>query len=182
MCLFVGNGGPHLASSFHVIGEIFDKVQPEGGTHPQENAQTTLIPSGGAATVEFRTDVPGSYVMIDHSIFRAFNKGSLGILKMDGPENKLVYSGKKVDSVYLGDRSEPIWTLVRVEPAQVRQLSGVLGLQYGQLPDGEFNHSSELILLDGDGRITARTAVIGRLDPRFMNRVNQLVSESIPEA
>jgi nitrite reductase (NO-forming) len=105
--LFVGNGGPNLVSSFHVIGEIFDKVQPEGGTVAQHNVQTTLIPSGGAAMVEFHTDVPGSYVLVDHSIFRAFNKGALGILKVDGPEDKAIYSGKEVDSVYLGDRSEP---------------------------------------------------------------------------
>jgi len=51
--------------------------------------------------------VPGSYVLVDHSIFRAFNKGALAILKVDGPENKTIYSGKEVDSVYLGDRSEP---------------------------------------------------------------------------
>ncbi len=105
--LYVGNGGPNLVSSFHVIGEIFDRVQQEGGTHPQENVQTTLIPSGGAAIVEFHTDVPGSYVLVDHSIFRAFNKGALGILKVDGPENLAIYSGKEVDAVYLGDRSEP---------------------------------------------------------------------------
>ena len=105
--LFVGNGGPNLVSSFHIIGEIFDRVQQEGGTHPQENVQTTLIPSGGAAIVEFRTQVPGSYVIVDHSIFRAFNKGALGILKVSGPENKAIYSGKEVDSAYLGDRAEP---------------------------------------------------------------------------
>ncbi len=105
--MFVGNGGPNLVSSFHVIGEIFDKVQQEGGTHPQENVQTTLIPAGGAVTVEFHTEVPGSYVLVDHSIFRAFNKGALAILKVDGPEDKSIYSGKEVDSVYLGDRSEP---------------------------------------------------------------------------
>ena len=105
--LFIGNGGPNLVSSFHVIGEIFDKVQPEGGTHPQENVQTTLIPAGGAAIVEFHTEVPGSYVLVDHSIFRAFNKGALAILKVDGAEDKAIYSGKEVDSVYLGDRSEP---------------------------------------------------------------------------
>ncbi len=103
--LFVGNGGPNLVSSFHVIGEIFDKVQPEGGTVAQHNVQTTLIPSGGAAIVEFHTDVPGSYVLVDHSIFRAFNKGALGILKVEGTENKAIYSGKEVDSVYLGDRA-----------------------------------------------------------------------------
>jgi len=80
--MFVGNGGPNLVSSFHVIGEIFDKVQQEGGTHFQENVQTTLIPAGGAVTVEFHTEVPGSYVLVDHSIFRAFNKGALAILKL----------------------------------------------------------------------------------------------------
>ena len=105
--MFVGNGGPNLVSSFHVIGEIFDTVRQEGGTVEQHNVQTTLIPAGGAALVEFHTEVPGSYVLVDHSIFRAFNKGALAILKVDGAENKTIYSGKEVDSVYLGDRSEP---------------------------------------------------------------------------
>ncbi len=122
--LFVGNGGPNLVSSFHVIGEIFDKVQPEGGTVAQHNVQTTLIPAGGAAMVEFHTDVPGSYVLVDHSIFRAFNKGALGILKVDGPEDKSIYSGKEVDSVYLGDRSEP--NLTAVTTAATAHAAGTL--------------------------------------------------------
>ena len=103
--LFVGNGGPNLISSFHLIGEIFDKVWFEGGTRFQENVQTTVIPAGGAAIAEFHTVVPGSFVLVDHSLFRAFNKGALGILKVDGPDNKRVYSGKEVDSVYLGDKA-----------------------------------------------------------------------------
>jgi protein SCO1 len=74
-----------------------------------------------------------------------------------------------------------IWTLARAAPAQVRQLSGVLGLQYRQLPDGEFNHSSELILLDVDGRIAARTTMIGKLDPAFVKAVNQVVARSPAE-
>jgi len=105
--MFVGNGGPNLVSSFHVIGEIFDTVRQEGGTVEQHNVQTTLVPAGGAAMVEFHTEVPGSYVLVDHSIFRAFNKGALAILKVDGPEDKSIYSGKEVDAVYLGDRSAP---------------------------------------------------------------------------
>jgi nitrite reductase (NO-forming) len=105
--LYVGNGGPNLVSSFHVIGEIFDKVWFEGGTRFQENVQTTLIPAGGAAIMDFHLEVPGSYVLVDHSIFRAFNKGALAILKADGPENKAIYSGKEVDYVYLGDRAQP---------------------------------------------------------------------------
>ncbi len=105
--LFIGNGGPNLVSSFHVIGEIFDTVYQEGGTTPsQHNVQTTLIPAGGAAIVEFRTDVPGTYVLVDHSIFRAFNKGALGMLKVEGPGNQVVYSGKEVDANYLGKAIE----------------------------------------------------------------------------
>jgi nitrite reductase (NO-forming) len=101
--LFVGNGGPNLSSSFHVIGEIFDTVYQEGGTTAsQRNVQTTLIPAGGAAIVEFKVEVPGTYVLVDHSLFRAFNKGALGMLKVEGAENQIVYSGKEVDAVYLG--------------------------------------------------------------------------------
>ena len=103
--LYVGNGGPNLVSSFHVIGEIFDKVWYEGGTRFQENVQTTLIPSGGAAMMEFHMEVPGSYVLVDHSIFRAFNKGALAILKAEGKEDKSIYSGKEVDAMYLGDQA-----------------------------------------------------------------------------
>jgi nitrite reductase (NO-forming) len=98
--LFLGNGGPNLISSFHVIGEIFDRVHAEGGSTVNENVQTTLIPAGGSAVVEFKTDVPGTYVLVDHSIFRTFNKGSLGMLKVDGTEDTRVYSGKQNDLVY----------------------------------------------------------------------------------
>ena len=59
--LYVGNGGPNLVSSFHVIGEIFDKVNIEGGSAINENVQTTLVPAGGAAIVEFKVDVPGTF-------------------------------------------------------------------------------------------------------------------------
>ena len=103
--LFVGNGGPNLVSSFHVIGEIFDKVYTEGGTRYQENVQTTLVPAGGSAIVEYHAEVPGTGVIVDHSIFRAFNKGALGMIKTEGPENKELYSGKEIDSVYLGDKA-----------------------------------------------------------------------------
>ncbi len=86
--LYVGNGGPNLVSSFHVIGEIFDKVWFEGGTRFQENVQTTLIPAGGAAIADFRLEVPGSYILVDHSIFRAFNKGALAMLKVGRPREQ----------------------------------------------------------------------------------------------
>ena len=103
--LFVGNGGPNMVSSFHVIGEIFDKVYVEGGKLENHNVQTTLVPAGGAAITEFKVDVPGTFIMVDHSIFRAFNKGALGMLKVTGPEDKIIYSGKQADKVYLPEGS-----------------------------------------------------------------------------
>lgn len=105
--LFVGNGGPNLTSSFHVIGEIFDNVYQEGGSAVTHNVQTTLLPAGGSAIVDFKVEVPGTYVLVDHSLFRAFNKGAIGMLKVEGPANLLAYSGKEVDAVYLGKAAAP---------------------------------------------------------------------------
>ncbi len=119
--LFLGNGGPNLVSSFHVIGEIFDKVYTEGGTRVQEHVQTTLIPAGGSSIVEFTVDIPGTYVLVDHSLFRAFNKGALGMLRVEGNERKELYSGKEVDSVYLADKAI---ASSAVEQAAVKQMEG----------------------------------------------------------
>ncbi|WP_373046723.1 copper-containing nitrite reductase [Vulgatibacter sp.] len=119
--LFIGNGGPNLVSSFHVIGEIFDKVWYEGGTRYQENVQTTLIPAGGAAMVDFKVEVPGTYILVDHSLFRAFNKGAIAMLKVDGPEDKAVYSGLEVDEVYLADKAEPKRGVVAQATAKMQQ-------------------------------------------------------------
>ena len=98
--MYVGNGGPNLVSSFHVIGEIFDKVYVEGGKLINENVQSTLIPAGGAAMIEFKVDVPGSYTIVDHSLFRAFNKGALGQLKVEGDENPEIMTKKLSDTAY----------------------------------------------------------------------------------
>ena len=108
--LFVGDAGPNLVSSFHVIGQIFDTVWPEGNlSTPTHNVQTTAIPAGGAAIVQFQMSVPGTFIIVDHSIERAFNRGALAQLKVTGPEDKLVYSGKQFDLVY-----QPEGTGIRV--------------------------------------------------------------------
>lgn len=101
---FIGNGGPNLTSSFHLIGEIFDNVYMEGGVKAaQHQVQTTMVPAGGSAIVDFGLEVPGTYILVDHSLFRAFNKGAIGMLKVSGGENKLVYSGKEDDRIYQGE-------------------------------------------------------------------------------
>jgi nitrite reductase (NO-forming) len=90
--IFVGNAGPNLVSSFHVIGEVFDNVYSEGGSDvTQHNVQTTVVPSGGAAIVEFRAEKPGNLILVDHSIFRAFNKGALGMINVSGEDRPEIY-------------------------------------------------------------------------------------------
>lgn len=93
--MYIGNAGPNLISSFHIIGVVFDKVFVEGGSMINKDVQTTLIPAGGAVMVEFQAKVPGNFVLVDHSIFRAFNKGCVGILKVIGKDNPEIFSEKK---------------------------------------------------------------------------------------
>jgi nitrite reductase (NO-forming) len=98
--IYFGNGGPNLTSSFHVIGEIFDRVWFEGGSNVQTNVQTTLVPAGGAAIVDFKVEVPGTYILVDHSLFRAFNKGAVGMLVVDGIGARDLYSGQQASTTY----------------------------------------------------------------------------------
>lgn len=99
--LFVGNAGPGLISSFHVIGEIFDKVYVEGGSLINNNVHTTTIPAGGTAIVEFKCEVPGHLTIVDHAVFRAFNKGAIGQIEVVGEENPEIFTGKQRDLVYM---------------------------------------------------------------------------------
>ena len=90
--IFVGNIGPNLVSSFHVIGEMFDTVYVEGSFALQNHdVQTTLVPSGGAAAVELTFEVPGTYLMVDHSIFRV-HKGAAGAIEVQGTDRPDVYA------------------------------------------------------------------------------------------
>jgi nitrite reductase (NO-forming) len=98
--LFVGNGGPNLTSSFHVIGEVFDNVYTEGGTLAQHNVQTTSIPAGGSAIVEFRAETPGKLVLVDHALFRAFNKGTVGLMEVTGEPVPGIFGGRTGSGSY----------------------------------------------------------------------------------
>ena len=94
--IFFGNGGPNAVASFHVIGEIFDKVYREGGMNKSgdKNVQTTLVPPGGSAIVEFKLQVPGTYTLVDHAVFR-FEKGAIGYLNVSGDKKPSIYSAKE---------------------------------------------------------------------------------------
>ena len=94
--IYFGNIGPNGIASFHIIGEIFDKVYVEGSLAGlvNRNVQTTLVPSAGATIVEFKLDVPGTYTLVDHSIFRVA-KGAIGQLVAEGPANPEVFRAGK---------------------------------------------------------------------------------------
>jgi nitrite reductase (NO-forming) len=90
--IYFGNAGPNLVSSFHVIGEIFDRVYDQAAleSSPLEGVQTTLVPAGGATVVEFTVDVPGDYKLVDHSLGRLV-KGGVGTLHVEGRDNPEVF-------------------------------------------------------------------------------------------
>jgi nitrite reductase (NO-forming) len=90
--IFFGVGGPNYTSSFHVIGEIFDRVYNQGSltSPPLKDVQTTTVPPGGAAIVEFKVDYPGKYILVDHALSRA-GKGLLGVLEVTGKADAAVY-------------------------------------------------------------------------------------------
>jgi nitrite reductase (NO-forming) len=92
--IFFGVGGPNFTSSFHVIGEIFDRVYDQASlTSPAlTNVQTTLVPPGGATMVEFTLEVPGRYILVDHALAR-LQRGLAGFLIAEGPENSEIYNG-----------------------------------------------------------------------------------------
>ena len=92
--IFFGVGGPNLTSSFHVIGEIFDRVYDQASltSAPLTDVQTTLVPPGGATMVEFKLEVPGRYILVDHALSR-LQRGLAGFLIVDGPAAPEIFNG-----------------------------------------------------------------------------------------
>jgi nitrite reductase (NO-forming) len=91
--MYVGNGGVNLVSSFHVIGEIFDRVYPEGALRdPHRDIQTTLVPAGGATMVEFGLNYPGNFILVDHALAR-LDRGAWGVLHVEGEADKSIFDG-----------------------------------------------------------------------------------------
>ncbi len=90
--IFFGNAGPNKIASFHIIGEVLDRVYREGDllSTPGRSIQTTLVPPGGAAAVEFTPQVPGLFKIVDHAIYRT-EKGAAGLLEVKGSQRPDLY-------------------------------------------------------------------------------------------
>jgi nitrite reductase (NO-forming) len=95
--IFFGVGGPNFISSFHVIGEIFDRVYNLASltSDPLLDVQTTLVPPGGAVMVEFRLDVPGRYILVDHALSR-LERGLAGYLYAEGADAPDIFSSESL--------------------------------------------------------------------------------------
>jgi len=93
--IFFGVGGPNFTSAFHVIGEMFDRVYNLGGvlSEPLKGIQTVTVPPGGAVITEFKLEVPGNYILVDHALSR-LERGLVGILHVEGAPNPEIYDGK----------------------------------------------------------------------------------------
>jgi nitrite reductase (NO-forming) len=92
--IYFGVGGPNFTSSFHVIGEIFDRVYNLASitSDPLTDVQTTLVPPGGATVVEFQVQVPGRYLLVDHALSR-IERGLLGFLMVEGDPVPEIFDG-----------------------------------------------------------------------------------------
>jgi nitrite reductase (NO-forming) len=91
--LFFGVGGPNFPSSFHVIGEIFDRVYLDGGvtSPPLTGLQTVTVPAGGAVITEFKLQVPGRYILVDHALAR-MERGLAGFITVEGKPTPEIFN------------------------------------------------------------------------------------------
>lgn len=93
--IFFGVGGPNFTSSFHVIGEIFERVY-EGASltsPPLTGVQTVTVPPGGATVVELKIVRAGKFTIVDHALSR-LERGLAGFLIVEGPaNNEIMHEG-----------------------------------------------------------------------------------------
>ncbi|MFN8671594.1 MAG: copper-containing nitrite reductase [Candidatus Sericytochromatia bacterium] len=147
--VYFGNGGPNMMSSFHIIGEIFDLVYQEGGTiASQKNVQTTVVPPGGSAMVDFKVDVPGSFVLVDHAIYRPFHKGTIGILKVEGENETEIFSGKQKEEPFFSE------TKVQTEPT-IKSTDP----EYPEAPISKDPNTEKKNMLDFGKQVFGRTCI-----------------------
>ncbi len=92
------DAGPDLDSNFHPIGSHWDVVYPEAAllNEPLRGSQTTLVPAGGGTVVELVGRVPSTIVLVDHAISRAFDKGALGQIVIEGEPDPEIFEATQV--------------------------------------------------------------------------------------
>jgi nitrite reductase (NO-forming) len=89
--VYFGVGGPNVGSNFHIIGEIFDRVFTGAPETFITNEETWYVPPGSFAAFELSIDVPGTYLLVDHALFRV-GRGAAGALIATGEHDDTIYS------------------------------------------------------------------------------------------
>jgi len=169
--IFFGNGGPNLISSFHVIGGIFDRVYPEGAlvSPPIQNVQTTLVPAGGSVMVELKAEIPGRWILVDHSLFR-IHRGAIGTIDVEGQPNSLLYSSiKNATSGTQGDSHMTNMTTTQTTTTA----TGIVG----QTDNVE-------VLIENYAYIPAEITITAGTTVTWINKdpVGHTVTEGVPES
>jgi len=91
--VFFVTGGPNLTSSFHPIGNVWEKLWPEGSltTRPQTHIQTKQVAPGSTTVATMGFPVPGAFKLVDHSLTRVARKGCMAIVAAEGDEKPDIF-------------------------------------------------------------------------------------------
>lgn len=95
--VFFGVGGPNKGSNFHIIGEVFDRVYSGSDETFTANEEAWYVPPGSVSTFEMFLDVPGSYTIVDHALYRV-QKGAVGVLQVSGDPDPTVFDAPELDN------------------------------------------------------------------------------------
>ena len=90
------------------------------------------------------------------------------------PEHDTVQVLRKTADLHSFDSAR--WAVARTDAASVRKLAAMLGIQYRAIGNGDFNHSTALILLDADGQIVGKTSELGSADAEFVKVLKRTLS------
>lgn len=121
--IYFVNAGLNLDSNFHPIGSHWDVVYQEAAllSPPILGSQTTLVPAGGGVVAELVSQVPSTIILVDHALSRTFDKGAVGQIVVEGPENPEIF-----EEIIAGGETEAVEPEVAA-PADAVELSIMAG-------------------------------------------------------
>ena len=121
--IYFVNAGLNLDSNFHPIGSHWDVVYQEAAllSPPILGSQTTLVPAGGGVVAELVGQVPSTIILVDHALSRTFDKGAIGQIVVEGPDNPEIFEEVTEGSGSETEASE------EAAPADAVELSIVAG-------------------------------------------------------
>lgn len=92
--IFFVNGGPNLTSSFHPIGNVWQKAWKEGAlaNQPEKFLQTVPVAPGSCGVFEIHFPVPETVKLVDHALTRVVSKGLLAEITVNGKPDLSIFN------------------------------------------------------------------------------------------